>query len=462
LIAKDLLKGMATSESESNKPQDGESLPPPRMVFADEGGKIYDHPELLMVGRSGRHYVMPQESDLITLPEDSKLFTVPERHPVGWDGSRQALIEFGQVRMGSRSLAPNAVSGFLPPGYVRLLLPATSANGRTKTLPMWAYCAVGWQGDGFCTAAVLVDDNPHWSPAKYDDRGLPERVQEVLQQYPDNRLYQHLAKCATEYHCFAAKNLFWNRWEAGLPVSRKCNAGCLGCLSQQPIDSCQSSHDRIDFQPTVQEIVDVAVPHLKTAEAAMVSFGQGCEGEPLTETPLIEKAIRQIREKTRRGTIHLNTNGSMPRSLERLCKAGINSVRISLNSIREDRYNAYYQPSGYRLQDVFESIHRAKQCGVFVHINLLVFPGITDQPMEKEGLTALIHDTRIDVLQLKNLNIDPDYYLDRMPDSEEQGFGLRKMISEFANEFPHLRLGYFNIPKEEFLTPVESLPPSTK
>ena len=321
---------------------------------------------------------------------------------------------------------------------------------------MWAYSAVGWRDNGFCTSALLVEDNPRWNPARYDDTGLPERIKEVLSTYPENRLYQHLARCAAEYHCFAAKNLFWNRWETGVPVSQDCNAACLGCLSHQPIDSCQSSHDRIDFQPTVQEIIDVAVPHLKTAESAMVSFGQGCEGEPLTETPLIEQAIRVIRDQTPRGTIHLNTNGSMPRSLERICKAGLNSVRISLNSVREDRYNAYYHPNGYRLEDVIESIHRAKQCGMFVHINLLVFPGITDQPMERDGLISLIQDTRIDVLQLKNLNIDPDFYLNQMPDSDEQGFGLRKMISEISYEFPHLRLGYFNIPREEFRSASDS------
>ncbi len=422
------------------------------MVFANESGKIFDHPQMLMVGRSGRDYVMPQQAELIPLPEDSKLFTVPGCFPVGWDGEQQALVEFSQFKYRDYAIDTTAVSGFLPPGYLRLLLPAASSPKKGARLPMWAYCAIGWQDDGFIASAVLVEDNPRWHPSRYDDSGLPARVKEILDSHPENRLYRHLAKCATEYHCFAAKNLFWNRWEAGIPVSQGCNAGCLGCLSHQPIDSCQSSHERIDFRPTGREIVEAAVQHLETAEAAIISFGQGCEGEPLTETPLLEQAVRQIRERTGKGTIHLNTNGSMPKSLERVCKAGLNSVRISLNSIREDRYNAYYQPSGYRFEDVIESMHRAKQCGVFVHINLLVFPGITDQQFEKDGLTALIDETRIDVLQLKNLNIDTDYYLSQMPDSGEQGVGLLKMMIDLPKVFPHLRLGYFNIPKEEFLS----------
>ena len=30
--------------------------------------------------------------------------------------------------------------------------------------------------------------------------------------------------------------------------------------------------------PTLEEVIDVALPHLQEAEDAIVSFGQGCEG----------------------------------------------------------------------------------------------------------------------------------------------------------------------------------------
>ena len=47
----------------------------------------------------------------------------------------------------------------------------------------------------------------------------------------------------------------------------------------------------------------------------MVSFGQGCEGEPLLRWKEIERAIRLVRARTRRGSIHANTNGSLPVAL---------------------------------------------------------------------------------------------------------------------------------------------------
>ena len=53
----------------------------------------------------------------------------------------------------------------------------------------------------------------------------------------------------------------------------------------------------IKFQPTVEEIVEIARPHLETEEA-IISFGQGCEGEPLLAWRTIAGAIREIRKET--------------------------------------------------------------------------------------------------------------------------------------------------------------------
>ena len=68
---------------------------------------------------------------------------------------------------------------------------------------------------------------------------------------------------------------FMERWEAPLPAAPGCNSQCLGCISLQPGDCCPASHDRIDFVPTVDELCQVAVPHLTTVDQGIVSFGQG-------------------------------------------------------------------------------------------------------------------------------------------------------------------------------------------
>jgi molybdenum cofactor biosynthesis enzyme MoaA len=192
----------------------------------------------------------------------------------------------------------------------------------------------------------------------------------------------------------------------------------------------------------------VALPHLEKAEDPIVSFGQGCEGEPLTEWRLLENSILKLREKTDRGTINLNTNGSLPRPLAKLCEAGLDSVRITLNSPHSKYYKRYHRPKGYSFGEVVDSLVAAKGKGIYTSINLLVFPGFTDREAEVEGLIELIKDTNLDLVQMRNLNIDPDLYLKTMGRGE--GIGISKMIDILKKEFPFLQFGYFNRTQENF------------
>jgi molybdenum cofactor biosynthesis enzyme MoaA len=262
--------------------------------------------------------------------------------------------------------------------------------------------------------------------------------------HPSGPLIEHLIQCATHNHCFAAKNRFLKRWEAPLPVSRQCNAGCLGCLSLPADPSCPSSHNRIHFKPSEKELVPIAVGHLNQAPEAIVSFGQGCEGEPLTEYRLIAKSIKKIREKTDRGTINLNTNGSWPDRIRQIAKSGLDSIRISLNSARSEFYRTYFRPRDYDFEDVVASISLSRDLGLFTMINYLVFPGITDQEEEVEALINLIKKTRVNFIHFKNLNIDPQLYMERMPKAFSPTVGMKRMVGLLKEEFSSLELGYFN------------------
>lgn len=153
-----------------------------------------------------------------------------------------------------------------------------------------------WRGNFYVTAK-RVDNRRRQSPQFYEEKAVKEKVKEFLQKYPKNRLYRHLSFCALNYHCLAAKNLFLKRWEAPLPVSRFCNAICIGCLSYQQKCDLVASHKRISFRPEVEEITEIILNHLKEAKEPIVSFGQGCEGEPLLEADLIAKSIHLVRKK---------------------------------------------------------------------------------------------------------------------------------------------------------------------
>ncbi|NQS98508.1 MAG: radical SAM protein [candidate division Zixibacteria bacterium] len=422
-----------------------------KLLLANPEGVIYEHPRFDAAVWDGQNWLIPGAGTLIPLPPGSKLFTLPERLPVGYDPETGDFIPISEFNDGEYEFQPWAVSAFLPPAYMRLLLPAYMRMTDAACLPQWAYAAVAGGENGIYAAALRVDQSGKWEPAEFDDSDLIAKIEEFLSADSDNRLLRHIAHCATHYHCFAAKNLFLKRWEAPLPVARKCNASCLGCLSLQTGET-PCSHQRISFTPAPEEIAQVAVNHLKYADEPMVSFGQGCEGEPLTEWKLVCESIKMIRAQTNRGTIHLNTNGSIPEAVPHLAKAGLNSVRISLNSARKINYYKYFRPDGYAFDDVIRFIEISKTNGLFVHINLLVFPGVNDSEAEIDAFSSLVGNTEVDLVQLKNLNIDPDFYLEAMQ-IEKPALGMMKMVDVLRGRIPELRFGYFNLQKEEFSPP---------
>lgn len=415
------------------------------LVFADRTERIYDHPTFEMGGASGDAWVRVADDELIPLPEGGRLFTMPGAQPVGWHGTLQAIKTVGRRRV-------MAVAAFLPPGYMRTHLPAAFYPDPSVApfLPLWAYTAVGWRDGQFVVAGMRVDAMDHQEPWQYDDRTLLPLIKKRLGEQPGNRLLHQLKRCATEYHCLCAKNGFYRRWEAPLPVAFSCNADCVGCISLQTEGLVPASHERVSATPSLEEMCAVALPHLTEAEEAIVSFGQGCEGEPLLYGALIEATIRRLRAQTDRGTIHLNTNGSLPRVVERLCRAGLDSIRVSLNSTQPEGYVAYYRPKNYDFADVVESIRTAKGCGRYTSINLLVFPGVSDREEEVEGLLSLIAETGLDFIQMKNLNIDPRRYLANLPPRRGQAIGMRELLGTIRQEAPHVEIGYFNRPKEQF------------
>jgi molybdenum cofactor biosynthesis enzyme MoaA len=277
-------------------------------------------------------------------------------------------------------------------------------------------------------------------------------IKDMRQQLPGNRLREHLEKCALQYGCPAGKNFFLGRYEAPLPAAQQCNARCLGCLSLQKGSGISHSQDRITFTPSPAEISQVALAHIKRVKNSVVSFGQGCEGDPLLAADVIEPAIRQIRAQTADGTINMNTNGSRPAILQRLFDCGLDSVRVSLNSVREKCYQAYFRPKGYCFADVLKSIEVALAHEKQVAINYLNCPGFTDTPQEIDALIGFLGQYPIHMIQWRNLNFDPVQYWKTMNAVATQGepVGIKNLLHRIRKRFPQLKFGYFNPPKEKF------------
>jgi pyruvate-formate lyase-activating enzyme len=407
------------------------------MVFADAKGNIMDFPGLAMVGRSGDYLLPVSIAETIPLPPGSQLYVIPGRSPIGMDRDTGEIVVLTENPYDGSSPV-YAVAVFLPAAHTQTYVAAWEKTECSPCLPLFPYTALGWS-DGFVTTAVRTDASNRQDPDKFDQDRIQQGIRKWRVELPDNRLVDHLStNCALRYGCPAALNLFQGREEAPLPTSPACNARCVGCISKQPCDSTPAPQDRISFVPSPGEIAEVALKHIRTVENPVVSFGQGCEGEPLLAADVIRDAISLIRAETSEGTINLNTNASLPARVAELADAGLDSMRISMNSAREKTYLSYFRPS-YKFESILQSAQEMKKRGKFVSVNLFVFPGVTDAPREIEALRKFINDAQIDLIQWRNLNMDPDVYLETLDQTLPAGTGIVRLIESIP-----LRRGYFN------------------
>ncbi len=414
-------------------------------VVADEAGNIFDLEGYAAAGMPGDLFSPLTVADTLPMPYGGELMFLPDRAPVVLNlhtGNMEVLQE-NPFAPGER-LFP--VSAFNSPGYLIASPPAYEEQSGASNLPLFSYGAVGWYGNGFRSAAIQIDrerrQDLRLMPQEKVDRG----VSVLRKKMPRNRLRKHLEKCAITYGCPAAKNFFIGRCEAPLPASPRCNARCLGCLSLQSTGVVSHCQDRIDFMPSADEIAEIALEHLSKVEKGVVSFGQGCEGDPLLAAEVIEPAIYKIREKTASGTINMNTNGSLPAVLSRLFDAGLDSIRISMNSVRKACYNAYFRPRGYRFEDVLESAALGIRRQRHVAVNYLNMAGITDSPEEVEALFSFLDTHPIHLIQWRNMNFDPLRYRQAMNEATSHGapVGMKNLVNRIKARFPSLRHGYFN------------------
>ncbi|TWF41541.1 radical SAM family protein [Chitinophaga polysaccharea] len=414
----------------------------PYILYSDGKGNIFEDTSMYVTGRSGWDAWPVEVDEWIELPEGGNLYELPGRRGIGINA------ETGDMQLCEKGWA---VAAFIPPAHTGFYLAAYETMPDAPTLPLFCYTAVGWLDGKFYVPATRIEADIRQECAGFDAKKVKQGVKTLLEAYPHNRLVQHLAEnCALTYECPAARNYFMGRWECPIPSSPACNANCVGCISFQPEEeSIVSTQDRLRFKPTAEEIVEYTVPHLETAPYPIVSFGQGCEGEPLLMWETIRESILEIRKHTPKGSININTNGSKPDAVRALCEAGLNSIRVSMNSAQEKYYTPYYRPNNYTFDDIVESLKVVREFGGWTSINYFVFPGMTDSADEYEALRKLIKETGLNMIQWRNFNIDPDWYLGKLGVTETgECLGVKQLQELIREEFPDVKFGYFNPPIE--------------
>ncbi len=407
-------------------------------VFYDKRGNICSDERFIAAGRYSGSFTPLLLKDLIPIPEDTILFQMPGRHPVVFTENLQPLILEDRI----------PVAAFIPPGYTQTLLCSAVKHKKSEIiLPLFSYTAVGMYRDKLYIAAIHIDKDIRHKISAFDDATISRRGADLMKLFPQNRLVAHLVeKCAIGYRCPNARNLIMKRFEAPLPVSPKCNSRCIGCISFQKNSSkVISPQNRLGFVPSEDELYEIAEYHIRNVRKPILSFGQGCEGEPLLEAERISNVIKRIKKRYKGVTVNINTNGSNPDALRYLFECGLDSARISMNSAQEELYTKYYKPVGYSFSDVIKSISLGKKLGKWISINYFVFPGITDSEEEFRHFHSLIQKHTPKMVQFRNFNIDPDWYLDSLNIKKTgRAIGIKKLITLLKEKFPFLRFGYFN------------------
>jgi pyruvate-formate lyase-activating enzyme len=365
----------------------------------------------------------------VPLPAGTEVVHLPGRAGIGLDRTGRPR-ELGSGRFG--------VAAILPIGYLRMGLPAYADDLAAAPLRPRAYTAVGAGANGdLFVSAVPIDSDAGSS----DGRSAPDlvaRITATQRERPSSRVLRQLARCAKDYRCRAAANAFLGRHDCALPVAAPRNERPPEVLSLHD-DADASPTEPAAFRPTPEEVAEAASRHLEGG-GTVAAFGRACEGEPLLAVRVIEAAIVAIRQRTRRGTIHLETNGSLPIALRRLCEAGLDSVAVRLASARTETYELIHHPDGFRLADVRASIAAAGGAKVSVAVRVLCLPGLSDRPRELDALVGLAGELPAgSSLVLSGLAADPQRAL-QVAGGAQDALGMDRMLERLRADAAHLRI----------------------
>lgn len=409
-------------------------------VFAKKDGSYEVASDFYMLGRLGDLIILPDEVEMIPMPEGATLTMMPSRYGIFMNEDE----EFFEYSIDDEGEEVWALAALLPQGFTRTLIPATRDIG--DELPLLGYTAVGSRDGELYVAAVQTDEHYKWHPNNYNTADLGKLIIDRKIEFPGNKIITQLALCAKEYGCFTAQNIMYRRFEGGIPVSPVCNADCVGCISLQVSECCPSPQQRIKEAPTVDEVVEIILAHLQADKENIISFGQGCEGEPSLEGDLISSAIKAVRAKTSDGTINMNSNGGSFSNMQKIIDAGIDSLRISMISAVRATYEIYHRPMNFTFDDVYKTLTYAKEKGVWVSLNLLAYPGLNDKEEEIDALANLIDECGIKQIQFRNLNIDPMKMKELYGEYLNESWGVCQMIEALKMTFPDLELSNYSKP----------------
>ena len=129
--------------------------------------------------------------------------------------------------------------------------------------------------------------------------------------------------------------------------------------------------------------------------------------------------------------MNVNTNGSLPDTVGDLARG---RVRLHTREHGQRPGPGSTRPIPARTASASarwrKTVAQAKDAGLFVSLNFLFHPGVSDTEEELEALGSLIEGTKADFVQLRNLNLDPELYA-KVVVGSGVGFGASMSLANF-------------------------------
>ncbi|MRJ06316.1 MAG: GTP 3',8-cyclase MoaA [Epsilonproteobacteria bacterium] len=148
-------------------------------------------------------------------------------------------------------------------------------------------------------------------------------------------------------------------------VTSRCNFRCLYCMPNTPMD-WEPRENLLSYEELFQ--------FLKVAIDEGVKKVRLTGGEPLIRRD-IEKFVEMLRNYAPDLEIALTTNGYyLPELAEKLKKAGLNRVNISLDSLQRERVRKIAQKEA--LEKILAGIDKALEVGLGVKLNSVIMKGV--------------------------------------------------------------------------------------
>lgn len=218
-------------------------------------------------------------------------------------------------------------------------------------------------------------------------------------------------------------------------VTDRCNFRCVYCMPPEGV-TLISHKDVIRYEELMRLLTifsELGVKHIRLTG-----------GEPTVRLGIVD-FVREVKALPDIESIAMTTNGLLlPELLDDLVDAGLDSVNISLDTLKPERFDEITRTSG-NLPKVLEAIQRSTEAGLNTKVNCVAMRGINDD--ELADLTRLAQDRPVSVRFIEYMPIGQhDYetaiYADEICDLLRSCFGD---LEEDASPHGHGPAKYYHL-----------------